>query len=513
MTPEQLEQLKLELADDSKQVRDVFNENLQNTFASSLIRRLSIQPQISKKVFVPLVMQIPFDPFTGKTTGEYTMAKKWVVVKAPDKVMAFIKEHCDDNPEVKDAYMRSAGYKGVWDTSDHTRIDTPADKAVMWIYRRPMAYTFPVTTINNSQITGTDFGQTYLLPTKQDPMTGAFTGDLSFMHSMASMVGALAQTEVKSFTDALKNNNPDNLCKKMGRQFTSNNDYLTMSPDSKEAKDRKRDIRKYYPMSSPYSAITLPVLAFDLTPRSGGLFVSNEAEDSHELLDHFKNYAGLDPEKFLYYNGAVGIREEVDNIVGNYFPRNPAKIKERNKDKDLYPNWVVLDYVLNDTKTELTKEEKFALSQRLKFTQEGTPMYNPIKKVWEAEELEGFVNELSRFFEMAEDRDFVRTIRGWIASEYQEITPAVEEASTAYVRNFLHPKLPVYNANIHVKYTDFLAEIFPDEQATFILDNQDAIIEKGETLLQELLEEGAVNEGVPHDEADDDDTASFPVVE
>ena len=512
MNLEALEKLKTELADDSRQIRDVCNENLQNTHASSLIKRLAIQPQISKKVFIPLVMQIPFNPFTGFADDNYGMAKKWVTAKAPDAIMTALKSICEEKPEVKEAYIRAAGYKSTWDTTDLTRIDTPADKAVLWIYRRPMAYTFPVTTINNSQITGNDYSQTYLLPTAQDPSTGAFTGQLCYLHLMASMVGALANNEVKSFTEALKTNNPENLCKKMGRDFAQNNNYLSMSPDSNEAKERKREIRKYYPMSSPYSAVTLPVLAFDLTPRSGGLFVSNDSDESHTLLEHFKNYEGLDIEKYLYYNGSMGLREEVDNICGNYFPRNPDKIKERNKDKDLYPNWVVVDYVLNDTRTELTKEEKFTLSQRLKFTQEGTPMYDSRKKEWQAPELEGFVKELSKFFAAAEDRDFVRTIRNWISAEYQEITPSIEEAATVYIQNFLHPSCHVYDSSIKIKYTELLAEIFPAEQALFISDNTDAIAEKGEALMQELLNEGSVNEGAPNDD-EDDSTGTFEVVE
>jgi hypothetical protein len=441
------------------------------------------------------------------------MGKKWVTAKAPHKVMLALKSVCHENPDVKEAYIRAAGYKGEWDTSDLTCVDTPADKAILWIYRRPMEYTFPVTIVNNTQITGTDYGQTYLLPTAQDPMTGAFTGELSFFHLMASMAGALAQNEVKSYADALKNNNPDNLCKKMGRPFAVSNDYLSMSPESNEAKERKREIRKYYPMSSPYSAITLPVLAFDLTARSGGLFVINEADDSHELLDHFKNYEGLDHEKFLYYNGTMGLREEVDNICGNYFPRNPSRVKVRNKDKDLYPNWVVVDFVLNDTRTELTREEKFALSTRLKFAQEGTPMYDSRKKEWQAPELEGFLSELEKFFDMAEDRDFIRTIRGWIATEYQEVTKAVEDAAITYVRNFLHPSLPVYDANIRVKYSELLAEAFPDEQAWFVTTNTALIAEQGEGMMKELLEEALDNEGTPYRDADEDDKVDFPVVE
>ena len=317
---------------------------------------------------------------------------------------------------------------------------------------------------------------------------------------MASMIGALAQAEVKSFSDALKNNNHDNLCKKMGRSFTASTDYLNMSGDSQEAKNRKRDIREYYPMSSPYSAITFPVLAFDLTPRSGGLFASNEKDDTHELLEHYRKYEGLDPEKFLYYSGAAGLREEVDNIIGNYFPRNPSKIKERNKDKDLYPNWVVCDFVLNDTRTSLTKEEKFELSPRLKYAQEGTPMYDARKKEWQAPELEGFVKELSKFFTMADDKDFIRTIRTWIAAEYKEVTPAVEDAAKSYVRNYLHPNLPVYDANIKVKYTELLGDIFPEEQAIFVTKNTDMIAEKSESMMQELLAEGSENEGSPTDD-------------
>ena len=485
LTIEELEALKEELASDSKQVQDLFNENLQNTHSSSLIRRLKIEAQISKKVFVPIIMQIPFDPFTGKVTEQYSMTKKWVVAKAPEQVMAVIKKLCNENPEIKEAYMRQANYKAEWDTSEFNRVDTPADKAILWIYRRPMAYTFPVTRVDNIQIAGNEYGETYLLPTEQDPNTGAFTGELSWMHQMASLVGALAQVEVKSYSEALKNNNPNNLCKQMGRDFTGNNNYLNMSPDSPEAKERKRDIRKYYPMSSPYSAITLPVLAFDLTPRSGGLFQSSDTDDTHELLEHFREHEGLDPEKFLYYNGSMGLREEVDNIVGNYFPRNPSKLKERNKDKDLYPNWVALDYVLNDTNTTLTQEQKFALSQRLKFAQEGTPMYDARKKEWEAPELEGFMQALTKFFAMADDRDSARTIRGWISSEYQKVNPTVEDAAMVYIRNFLHPDSPVYDATIKAKYTDILARIFPEEQATFVSNNTDFIAEKGDGLMQE----------------------------
>ena len=505
MTLVELEKLKEELADDSKQIRDVFNENLQNTFAESLIRRLKIEPQISKKVFAPLVMQIPFNPFTGISGDDYNLAKKWVTAKSPSAVMQVLKQHCNENPDVKELYQQAARYSGNWDTSDFTIVDSPADKAILWGYRRPMAYTFPIVSISNPQLTGSEWSQNYLLPTEQDPQTGAFTGTLGFTHLVASLLGSLASREVASFKEALRNKNPNNLSKSMGRPFTATDSYLEISEDSLDAKERRREIRKYYGMTPPYSAIVVPLLAFDLTPRSGKIFKHDEVTDEYVLLDHFKNYGNIDIEKYLYYNSSMGLREELDNIVGNLYPRNPSKFKDRNNEKDLYPNWVLLDYVLNDTRSVLTTEEKFALSQRLKFSQEGESLFDPITKQWRAPEVEHFIESLSKFFDMAYDKDFIRTIRGWMSSEFKQPNEALEDALTNFIRSYFPPTLAIYDDSIRVKYGDLLIQLFPEEHAAFTANNVDMIAAEGEQLMNELLEEGTKTEGQILDDSEEDD--------
>lgn len=500
------EKLKLELADNTCQVRDIFNENLHNTYSSALIRKLSIVAQMSKKVFVPVVMQIPFNPFTGKADTEFNSTRKWVTAKSPVEIMKFIKQLCHEDPELKEKYQKNSGFKGVWDTSNLDICDTFADKAVMWVYRRGMSYSTVVTSINSPQITGSDWGQAYALGTAQDPDTGAFTGDISFLHTMCSMVGSLSSAEVKSYGDALTKNDPNNLCKLMGRPFTINNEYLQKSPTSVEAKNQKSDIRKLYPMSSPYSAVAVPVLAFDLAPRSGLMMEMKDNSEEYTLLEHFGHPEDLDIKTFLHYNSSMGIRTEIDNIMGNYFPSDPKDYKTRNVDKDVYPNWVVMDYILNDERTELTKEERFECSQRLKFTQEGTSMYDITTKTWKDPKLEFFVKSLDEFFKLAEDEEYIKTIQGFIASEYKQPSKSLEEAATIYLRNNLPITSAVYSQNIRVKYCDLLQEIFPEDQGIFVAGNIEVIAEKSESLMEEILNEGVTNVGTPTPEDEDSDS-------
>lgn len=95
-----------------------FNENKQTTFTARTFSRLRFAPQVSKLLFIPLLLSFPFNPLTGVADETYNMRKRYRPFVAPEEFLRNIKALCNENPEVKQNYINHAGFVGVWDTKE-----------------------------------------------------------------------------------------------------------------------------------------------------------------------------------------------------------------------------------------------------------------------------------------------------------------------------------------------------------------------------------------------------------
>jgi hypothetical protein len=501
LTLEQLTELKARLIEGKSDVSDIFNDATQSIFAKPLIRNLRFAPLISKKCVFPLLMSIPFDPFLGKETETFNSIRKWTVFESPTDVMQLIKKECDENLELKRYYESRAGFKGEWDTSDYSLTDTLGDKNVLWIYRKPLIYTFPSVRINSQEVSGDPYPRDYLLDSKQDPLTGEFIGELSNIHILCAMVGNLCSEEIQSYNLALNTKVPECLSQKLRRPFTFDSSFCTIEPDSIEARNRRADIRTAYPTGSPRPLLTLIGLDFNLTPKVGSC-VQQTSGGAYDLLDHFKAPQINFPEH-IFYTCNFNAIDNIYSVIGNHFPKNIANKKERYSALDIYPNFCLLDYVTENTKENLTADEKKTAARDTKFVSEKNPFYQIESNGWRHPGLAAFMQNLNQFYPYSKETNYMDAVRDLLIRSFKSTTDDMLVQLQRYIiRNYPYDSL-VWSNSVKTKYFDILMTLFPDRMAKESVNLIDEI-QSGDALMEKLIEEGSTNENFLHIDGADD---------
>ena len=459
----ELEELKVILADDSSKVSDIFNHNLQSSFKKSNIKRIAFKERIAQKFLGPTLLRIPFDPFTGKATETYNERTPWVRLKKPADIFRLILLECDKNSELKKTYIRHAKYKGEWDTSSPDNIFSEASRAILWEYRQPLIYTFPALTINLEAISGRSFPQQFLLDTRQNPLTGEFEGELSLMHTLGMLNSMAAQNECKSFNQAITDASSDTLSKKLKRSFTHDPNYMADITDieCQVAMDRRREIRQSYPTSGPRPICAMVLLGFEVAPVTG--YVTQQVSGGkYELMNDFIQEE-IDFAKHLYFTDKFKAREMAYNIMGNKFAVDPTDLVQRDGATDLYINFFVFDYITDDKRENMTKDERKEASVNTKFASEKKPLFDVVRNEYQFSGLEHFIENSAKFYEYVDSNNLVSSIQAYIAESYSPVTDdmtnkALEIMSERYAFNS-----PIYTDAIKMTCKDVLQEMFPDE--------------------------------------------------
>lgn len=506
LTQEAIQELKKRLMNgEVEMVGSAFNDNTHSAWASKPIRELKFYPKVAEKLFFPLLMAFPFDPIEGKETPDYNPRNKWSALIAPSEMVAVIKSKAQEDETYKNFFVRQAHFKGEWDVSDPS-IMTADDIDILWRYRRRLTYAFPSTKVFSSSIGGDKYPTTYLLLSKQDPITGEFVGDLSFLHQAASLLGSLCQNEINSFNEAIESKDPNTLSKAMNRTFTASANYLKDIPtvDHNDAKARRGDIRACYALTAPQPLLTTIGFAFPVTPVNGS-FLENIGKGQYDLYEHFKQ--PIDWMSRIFYTANYAATDFIDGIIGNYFPKNPKKYKERNADVDHYADFCVVDYITENTATTFTKDEKMKAALETKFATEKKPLYITEEGRWAHEALKDFAAQFANFPVIAEKEKLVDNVRGLLMQSYKMESPAMETAVIREIYKNYPLTAPVYTDQIKLQYADVLSKIFPEEMATYSLEESDKFDKEGEALYQELL--SAEQDKISSGDAPDDEEQEF----
>lgn len=484
-----LEELKAKLCDkeSSLVVGDYFNDNTHSTFAQKAIRELKFAPRIAQKLVFPLIMAFPFDPLLGKETETYNIQRKYTVMVSPSNMISLIKSECEANADLKKFFMKQAQFRGEWDTSDPSVVDSAEDITILWRYRRRMTYAFPAIKISSQSVSGDKFPTTYLLNTKQDPITGEFIGDLSFMHKVGALIGSLCRREIASFNEGIESKNVNTISRQVGRSFAVPADYLSKIPntDCQEAKDRRSEIRKCYPMTAPQPLLTTVGLAFDVTPITGTV-VQQTGAKTFELYDWFRD--DIEYRKHVFYTANFSAIDVIDGVIGNYYPKDPKKLAERNAEVDLYADFCILDFITEDKRDKLTNEEKMTVARDMKFITEKKPLYDATKGEWAFKGLDEFVARLGLFQEYMAAEDYATVIRNLLLQSYKTISTSMEDAASAELHSKFPLSSPLYDDVVKVMFSDVLRDIFPESMAEDSIRLGDKIEDEGEKLVNELME-------------------------
>lgn len=506
LTVEQLNELKsLLMSDESSYVSSIFNENVQSAWAKRPLEELKFAPRISEKLLFPVLMSFPFNPLTGKT-DVYNDTNKYVAPAAPSDVIDLIKAECSTNPELANLYKRKAKFRGNWDTSP-TESSTAEDKDILWIYRRRMTYAIPAMKIISKAISGNAFPAIYLLNTKQDPITGEFIGDISTMHKIGNLVGALYRKEINSFNDGIDDKDIEkNISYIMKRPFALSPDFLSVitSRDSIDAKSRRSEIKSFYSMEAPAPLLPTIGIKFSLTPKTG-TFKMQVDKSKYELYDHFLDKE-LDFKKHIFFSTKYSCTKAIDEICGNYFPKDPRNYKERDAQLDLYPNFVALDYITENTNDTFTKDERMNAAKDMTYASEKKPLYDLQADKWADPELENFMNRVSKFHSFAYKEDLFTSLHDLLYKSFGHVSDAMVSAAIDEIRIKLPLSSPMYTPEIIAMHSEILLDLFPKEMIT---KNSSQLVEEnidGDELYEKLLKESeaAAYDGVNIASADNE---------
>jgi len=488
----------------------VFNEQTQTSYTARVFNRLKFEPRIAKLLFVPLMISIPFNPLTGEMEQDgYNLRKKFRPFLRPDEFLMHIKALCHEDEGLKKRYMDYAGFTGKWDTKPTAEF-TDTDRQILFIYRRPMTATHPAVKINSQAITGERFGGQYLLQTKQDPLTGEFIGDISNLHKLGLLANALQRLEISSFNTAITEQKADCISLDLGRSFITAKTFTDIKDiNSNEAKTARGQIRNCYPLGSVAPLLVTPMIALDVEPITGNIktFVPTDGgEETEQLLPQFRN--AITFEGNLIATDKYAVLDKINSIVGNAFPKDPSRKKERNVDADVYANFVILEYITdNDTAVFQNDTDRNMAAQKMEAKIERAPLYHR-KRGWADPELPDFMERLSGFYEFAQRDNFNKRMPELMMANYRAATEVIEDRALKIFSetfNLGEDYKELFNPEILATHKDILMEMWPEDFADKFEDIVDKI-DEGETAFADLLEQASeVDTPVDKEEAGDND--------
>lgn len=479
-----------------KDFGSLYNEQVQTAYSARVFNRLKFEPRIAKLLFIPLMLSIPFNPLTGEADEKYNSRRKYRPFIRPDHFLMNIKALCHEDETLKKRYMDYANYTGKWDTKPTDEF-TDADRQILFIYRRPMTASHPAIRINNQAITGERYGGQFLLNTKQDALTGEFVGDISKLHKLGLLANALQRLEINSFNTALTEQKADCISLDLGRSFITAKTFTDIKDlDSNEAKTVRGQIRGSYPIGNVSPLVTLPMIGIDVEPLTGNIktFVpdpENEGNEIEQLLPQFRNPVTF--EGNLLVTDKYAVLDKVNAVIGNYFPKDPSRKKERNVDRDVYANFVILEYITdNDAASFANDADRNAAAQKMeaKMERDNAAFYHR-KKKWFDPELANFMERMSGFYEYAQKDNFAQRMPELMMANYKTATEVIEDRAIKIFSedfNLGEEYAGLFNPDILATHKDILMEMWPEDFAAKFDDFAEKL-DEGETAFETLLEE------------------------
>lgn len=503
-----------------------FNEQVQTSYQARVFNRLRFEPRIAKLLFVPVLLSFHFDPITGESSEQgYNYKRRYRPFVRPDDFLMNIKAVCHEDENLKKFYMDMAGYTGKWDTKP-TEEFTPIDRKILFIYRRPMTGVHPAIRINSMSITGEKFGGHYLLDTVQDPLTGEYQGDISDLHKLGILSQALQRNEVNSFNTALAEQKADCISLDLGRSFITSKTFTEIKDaESVEAKTIRGLIRGCYPLGGVSPLLVTPMLGFNVTPGNGDVkqFVNKDGEEVEELLPHFRNQ--IEWGAHFLATDKYNVLDKINSIIGNAFPKDPSRKKARDEDADVYPNFVVMEYITDDEREVFANDqERNMAAQKMEAKKERNPLYHAKKKAWVAPEIQEFMERLAGFYEYALKDNFIKRMPELMFSGYKTANEGISERAIkimAETFNLGDEYKQLFTPDICATHKDILMVLWPDDFAEKFDQIEDKI-EEGEDKFNALLEsaqdaeapdaagaaeEGAIGAGDPVGDIEADEVA------
>lgn len=474
----------------------LFNEQTQTSYTARVFNRLRFEPRVAKLLFVPLMISIPFNPLTGEMEDEgYNSRKRYRPFVRPDHFLRNIKGLCNEDENLKKRYMDYAGYTGSWDTTD-TEEFTDTDRRILFIYRRPMTATHPAVRINSQAVTGERYGGQFLLQTKQDPMTGEFIGDISELHKLGLLANSLQKLEVNSFNTALTEQKAECISLDLARSFITPKTFTDIKDlDSNEAKTVRGQIRSCYPLGSVAPLLVTPMIGIDVEPITGSLktFVPDPdgSGEIEQLLPQFRNAVSF--EGNLIATDKYAVLDKINSVVGNAFPKDPSRKKERNVDSDVYANFVVLEYITdNDTVVFSNDTDRNAAAQKMEAKTERAPIFHR-KRGWADPELVEFMERMSEFYTYAQKDNFNKRMPELMMANYKAATEVIQDRAIKIFSetfNLGEDYKELFNPEILSTHKDIIMELWPEDFAEKF-DTIAEEIESGEESFNSLLEEAS----------------------
>jgi len=486
-----LEGVKSMLMDEGAQVGSIFNERLHSTFTPDLISRLAFAPQVAKKTLWPLLLSFPFNPLTGEEDERFNAVHRNMVFESPENVILALFKAFEEDPELKKKYQSKTEYVGEWDTSGPDQVSSDATKEILWRYRRPLVFAFPSMTINKEAITGNKYSQTYLLDAKQDETTGEFIGQQSDAQKIGLMVGQMVGNELTSLKKAIETKSLDSMSREMGRNFAIAPDYIDKLGDwdGEEAREAKGQIRRSYPVGKPTPMVVPIGFQVNVAPITGSVHKQVGA-GQFELYPDFAEKRNFD-EIMCYRTGFLTILA-INNIVGNYYPKNPADAKTRNAETDLYVNFAILDYITDDTRTEIPKEERGKAAIKTLLQTEKKPLFDVTKDEGKGgfihKQLPEFLGRMAEFYSSGNRAEIAKTIQSKLLQTFKPMTPELVNSIMVYMQKEMPFSSALYTDAIKITHAEILMEMYPEEYAeqaaTLALSNPDI---DGEAIMDALV--------------------------
>jgi len=493
-----LEAVKSMLMDEGAQVGSIFNERLHSTYTPDLINRLAFVPQVAKKTLWPLLLSFPFNPFTGEEDDRFNVVHRNMIFESPENIILTLFREFEINPELKKKYQSKADYMGEWDTSGPDQINSAATKEILWRYRRPIVFSFPSMTINKEAITGNKYSQTYLLDAKQDETTGEFIGQQSDAQKLGLLVGQMVSNELTSLKKAMETKSLESMSKDMGRNFALTPDYIEKlgTWDSEEAREAKGQIRRAYPVGKP-SPMVVPIgFQVNVAPITGSVH-KQVGQGKFELYPDFTEKKKFD-EMMCYRTGFVTILA-INNIIGNYHPKNPSDANPRNPETDLYVNFAILDYITDDTRTEIPKDERGKAAIKTILQTEKKPLFDVTKDEGKGgfihPQLPEFLSRMAEFYCSGNRAEIAKTIQSKLLQTFKPMTPELVNSIMVYMQKEMPFSSALYTDVIKITHAEILMEMYPEEYAEqaveLALNNPDV---DGDAIMDKLVEEASVVE-------------------
>lgn len=291
---------------------NVRDDNARTKVRVPKISRSELRLGKTAKILIAKEAAFPFNPVTGLPDDEYNEKVKFRPMLSVSTVLSGMKVAAHTNPELKAAILEGTGIKPEeWDTSKP--LSHADDYAAFRKYIGPRYFTLNVIRVNDSRVTGNEFGKDYRINLKRNEL-GELIGEEPLILKIHKAYRDLRQAEIQDVNEHRKDLREGREPRKLKR-MREDIPYAGIGKMKDEDYKQKvqSEIRKDIPVTDDRPSNTLIGIELELNSDSqlveGSKIMNYGMDDMNRSLRMYRASGEFEKGINLYLTGTLKNRD------------------------------------------------------------------------------------------------------------------------------------------------------------------------------------------------------------